>query len=58
MFAYEYPLLLKNVLESGVRFVPNQEIVYRDQVKYTYAEMYQRVLRLGAALKDIGVKKG
>jgi fatty-acyl-CoA synthase len=58
MSAYEYPLLLKNVLESGVNFVPNQKIVYRDEFEYTYAEMYDRVLRLGAALQQMGVKKG
>ncbi len=58
MFAYNYPLLLKGILESGVRFVPEQEIIYRDQFKYTYAEMYQRVLRLGAALQNLGVGKG
>ena len=58
MSAYEYPLLLKNVLESGVRFAPEQEIIYRDQFKYTYAEMYQRVLRLGAGLQGLGVGIG
>ena len=58
MSAYEYPLLLKNVLESGVRFVPNQKIIYRDEFEYTYADMYQRVLRLASALQNMGVKKG
>ncbi len=55
---YEYPLLLKNVLESGVRWAPDQKIIYRDQWEYTYSEMYQRVLKLAGALQSIGVEKG
>ncbi len=55
---YEYPLLLKNVLESGVNWAPDQKIVYRDQFEYTYADMYQRVLQLAGALKAAGVQMG
>ncbi len=55
---YEYPLLLKHVLESGVRWAPEQKITYRDQFEYTYADMYQRVLQLAGALQSLGVKPG
>ncbi len=55
---YDYQLLLKHVLESGVQWAPDQKIVYRDLWEYTYAEMYQRVLKLAGALQSIGVKKG
>lgn len=58
MPAYDYPLLLKNVLESGVNWAPEQKIFYRDQFEYTYQEMYQRVLRLAGALQALGVKHG
>ena len=58
MSAYEYPLLLKSVLESGVRFAPEQKIIYRDQFEYTYTEMYQRVLQLVAGLQKLGVGQG
>ncbi len=58
MPAYKYQLLLKHVLHFGVEWAPDQEIVYRDLVRYTYSDMYQRVLRLGAALQSLGVKKG
>ncbi len=58
MPVYEYPLLLKRLLEHGVEWYPGQKIVYRDQFEYTYAEMYQRVLQLGAALQSIGVGQG
>jgi fatty-acyl-CoA synthase len=58
MPAYDFQLLLKHVLRYGVAWAPDQAIVYRDQVRYTYTAMYQRVLRLGGALKALGVKHG
>ncbi len=58
MAPYDYPLLLKYVLTSGVRIAPEQKIYYRDQWEYTYTEMYQRVLQLGGALKALGLKTG
>ena len=58
MAAYDYQLLLKHVLEYGVAWAPQQEIVYRDKVRYKYTDMYERVLRLGAALQKLGVGKG
>ncbi len=58
MTVYDFQLLTKYLLEHGVAWSPDQEIVYRDQVRYTYTDMYARVLRLGAALQQAGVKKG
>lgn len=58
MAAYDYQLLLKRILQQGVAWAPDQEIIYRDQVRHTYRAMYQRVLRLGGALLALGVKKG
>ncbi len=58
MPAYNYQLLLKHVLEHGVTWMPDQEIIYRDQHRYTYAQMYERVLRLGRALQNLGVREG
>ncbi len=49
--------MLKYLLEHGVAWAPSQEIVYRDQVRYTYTDMYNRVLRLASALKQMGVKE-
>jgi fatty-acyl-CoA synthase len=34
--AYQYPLLIKRLLMSGVRYEKTREIVYRDQLRYTY----------------------
>ncbi len=58
MLAYDYQLLLKHLLEHGVAWAPDQEIVYRDQVRYTYTDLYRRVLRLASALQGLGVGEG
>jgi fatty-acyl-CoA synthase len=58
MVAYDLQLLLKYLLEHGVAWAPNQEIVYRDQARHTYADMYSRVLVLASALQQLGVKEG
>ena len=31
--AYSYPLLIKNILRTPLQYAPDQEIVYRDQVR-------------------------
>ena len=56
--AYDYPLLIKNLLLCPVVDAPEQEIVYRDTFRYTYRELRQRVQRLANALTDLGVKPG
>ncbi len=58
MAAYDFQLLLKYLLEQGVAWAPDQEIIYRDQARCTYAEMYHRVLRMAAALQRLGAQKG
>ena len=58
MAAYSYPLILKQVLTSGVNWRPDQEIFYRDTFRYTYKDMYQRVLKLAGALKAAGIEQG
>ncbi len=58
MPAYETQLLLKHLLTQGVAWAPDQQIIYRDQVAHDYKTMYERVLRLGAALKSLGVGQG
>ena len=34
--AYQYPLLIKRLLMSGTRYEKTREIIYRDQLRYTY----------------------
>ena len=56
--AYTYPLLIKNLLQAPAVDDPQQEIVYRDQARFTYAEFRQRVCKLANALTKLGVKAG
>lgn len=58
MSVFNYQLLLKHILLQGIAWAPEQEIIYRDQLRHTYSTMYQRVLRLGGALQALGVKEG
>ncbi len=56
--AYEYPLLIKNLLFSPVVNNPDQEIVYRGEKRFTYRQFRERVARLASALVSLGVKPG
>ena len=56
--AYAYPLLIKQLLQAPLAHSPNQEIVYRDLVRYTYREFAQRLGRLANGLASLGVKPG
>ena len=58
MSAYAYPLLIKNLLQAPVVDDPQQQIVYRDQMRLTYAEFRQRVCKLANVLTEMGVKPG
>lgn len=56
--AHQYPLLIKQLLLSGPRYSPDQEIVYANRSKYTYSDLVERIHRLANALTDAGVKPG
>ena len=56
--AYAYPLLIKQLLHTPLVTAATREIVYRDRVRYTYADFPQRLGRLGNALKELGVEQG
>lgn len=56
--AHQNPLLVKSLLLSGARYEKTREIVYRDQVRYSYATLNERVARLAGALTAAGVKAG
>lgn len=56
--AYDYSLLIKRLLLSGVRYQPEQEIVYSDKLRYTYRTLNERIQRLANALTAAGVKAG
>ncbi len=56
--AYSYPLLIKNLFLAPVAANPEQEIVYKDTCRFTYAQFHQRVRRLANALTELGVRPG
>ncbi len=56
--AYGYPLLIKRLLEAGLRRAPHQEIVYGDRKRLTYREFAERMSRLASGLSSLGVKPG
>jgi fatty-acyl-CoA synthase len=56
--AYNYPLLIKNLLFCPVVDAPDQEIVYRGTFRYTYRDLHQRIQRLANALVAQGVQPG
>ena len=56
--AYDYPLLIKSLLLSGQRYEPDREIVYRDQVRYNYVTLNERIRRLANVLTEAGVEAG
>ncbi len=56
--AYNYPLLIKQLLHTPLMQAPHQEIVYRDLRRFTYSELRDRIGRLASALAKIGVRPG
>lgn len=58
MPAYKYPLLIKDLLRMALIKRPDQEIVYRDMVRFNYRTLNERINRFGNALGKSGVKPG
>ena len=56
--AYDYPLLIKQMLATPMIYSPDQEIVYRDIRRYSYKTFGQRVAKLAAMLQGQGVRPG
>jgi fatty-acyl-CoA synthase len=56
--AYQYPLLIKQLLHAPMVQNPDQQIVYRDLKRLTYAELRDRIGRLANGLKMLGVRPG
>ncbi len=56
--AFYFPLLIKNILQSPLNYNPEQEIVYRDKMRYNYRTFAERVARLANLLRELGVEEG
>ncbi|MEW6260331.1 MAG: fatty acid--CoA ligase [Thermodesulfobacteriota bacterium] len=56
--AYGYPLLIKNIIDAPLIYAPDQEIVYRDKIRYNYRTLRSRIGQLANLLKSQGVEPG
>lgn len=56
--AYGYPLLIKNIIDAPLIYAPDQEIVYRDKIRYNYRMLRSRIGQLANLLKSQGVGPG
>jgi fatty-acyl-CoA synthase len=56
--AYAYPLLIKQLLLTPLATTPDQEIVYRDRLRYRYRDLRGRIGRLANALAALGIGPG
>lgn len=56
--SYNYQLLIKHILESARFLSPDQEIVYRDKMRYNYVTLIERIHKLAGALESLGVRRG
>jgi fatty-acyl-CoA synthase len=56
--AYDYPLLIKNLLTTPLVTAPDQEIVYRDKLRYDYRTLRHRISQLAETLARRGVGPG
>jgi fatty-acyl-CoA synthase len=55
---YRFQLTIKDLLNTPRISSGSQEIVYRNKVRYTYNDLFERIDRLGSALNKLGVKQG
>ena len=55
---YEYPLIIKKLLNTPLIYSPDREIVYSDRVRYTYRTLNERINRLANALEFLDVHQG
>lgn len=55
---YEYPLIIKKLLNTPLIYSPDREIVYSDKVRYTYRTLNERINRLANALESLDVRQG
>jgi fatty-acyl-CoA synthase len=58
MAAYDFPLLLKQLLLTPLARKSPAEIVYRGTRRYGYPALRERIGRLGSALSRLGVRPG
>ena len=55
---YNYPLIIKKLLDTPLIYSPEREIVYGDKNRYTYQILSERIHRLANGLDGLGVAQG
>ncbi len=55
---YQYQLTIGKLLSTAAFNAPDQEIVYRDLLRFTYRDLLARIGRLADALERLGVREG
>jgi fatty-acyl-CoA synthase len=56
--AYDYPLLIKQLLHTTLATCPEQQIIYGDDVRYNYWGLRHRLGQLASGLARAGVAPG
>jgi fatty-acyl-CoA synthase len=56
--AHDYQLLIGQILHTPLVQTPGQEIVYRDQQRFSYRTLAERIEKLAAGLTGLGIKAG
>ncbi|WP_435950871.1 fatty acid--CoA ligase [Psychrobacter sp. DM8] len=56
--AYDYPLIIKQLLNRAKTVSQDQEIIYADKARMTYADLFARINRLANVLADLNLKAG
>ncbi|MFB2539753.1 MULTISPECIES: fatty acid--CoA ligase [unclassified Acinetobacter] len=56
--AYDFPLLIKQLLLRAKTVSGDEKIHYADKLTYTYNDFFKRINRLANVLNDLGLKKG
>ena len=56
--AYNYPLLIKQLLHTPLAVAPEQEITYQGKIRHTYRTLRERIGRLASGLASLGVEPG
>ena len=55
---YNYPLIIKKLLNDPLIKSPDQEIVYSDRHRYTYRDLNRRIAGLAEGLTGLGASAG
>ncbi|WP_352337639.1 fatty acid--CoA ligase [Psychrobacter sp. 16-MNA-CIBAN-0192] len=56
--AYEFPLLIKQLLNRAKTVSQDQEIVYADKKRFTYKDLFNRINRLANVLDGLNLAAG